>query len=311
MDSEARAQARINNLINQDKQTDSTIDNQFEVTMDFIRYHLMAFYQRYADDNGLSVSQTSQQVNQWDIQQWRDVLKRMNITSWEQEAQDRAKVLSAQAGINKTNLINAIIGLGLLNLTNQQITTIGSRLNSDNDEAIEDLRQELNLTSAQVAILRNLDDGDDWQDNFWLASDGIRNNVEITFNNSLRAGLTQIALGTLLAVHFSNKEKRPNKSIADRIGQLVNSAKGYVRTYSSIQINRRKTKAYKYKPEIKQVKWITEPGCCKLCASIQRSNPYDKISAPIPGLDSHPYCRCTIIPIRTHSYDDTDEEDDD
>lgn len=291
----ARADKRINELISLDEQTDKEFTQQFNDVLNFAKNNVYAFVGMYAGENGLSVTETAQNVSKWDKQQLNQAIKSLDLSNFSDEAQNRVDILAKKAGLNRGNLLNAIIGLGLIKLTDNQINTIDKRLDDDVNKQSKGLADDLDLSKKQQGQLSNVKQDDSWKDTFWIANDGIRNNVENIMNNNFRQGLKPSDIDKLFATHSQNKDKRPNKSIGDRIHQQISSASGNLRTQSSINVNKINHESFKIKGYDKVI-WHTEPGACKYCVAISKGSPFKLMKAPIPGTDSHINCRCMLLP---------------
>lgn len=289
---------RINELIKLDNQTDKMSDADFDICMAYIRDHLLQFYQRYADDNGLSINQVQGQVSKWDMQQWQQAIQSIDMTDWPKEATARAKIYSVMAGVDKPNLLNAIVALGLLSLTVKQRKYIKQRVKQDGMDEIKRMETAFDLTPRQVkkvsSVITSQANVDVWSDNLWLTSDTLANDVQNLVNKYLRHGITLSELENKLSKYANPNQFKPEQSINDRVKQMQFNTRRIVRTESARLVNQANLATYRIQG-IKQVQLITEPGHCDTCGEIASHNPYELENAP--DVPIHPNCRCNWIPI--------------
>lgn len=286
-------------LINLDSQTDRQTEQYYDDLMSYIRDHLMAFYQQYADENSLSLSETMARVSKWDIDQWKSTIDSLGDTSdWPQEAKDRLKAQALIASINRQFLIGSILAIGIIHTTVKNQKAIKNRVNSDGKDEVKRLTKSLKLPRKQVkratSIITQASTREQWSSNLWVDSDKLAADVQYLVNQNLKHGLSLDDLPMLLNKHANPNQFNPKQSVGDRIEQLNYETKRLVRTESA---------RLKYETDIttfrmqgvKWVKWLTEPGACSICQGIADGGPYAIDDVPeIPG-DSHPNCRCSIV----------------
>ena len=64
-------------MVQRDNRNNQTIDGFYQQALSIVGNHLQEFYNEYADDNGLTLNQVSQQVNSWDIKSFYQAIDEM------------------------------------------------------------------------------------------------------------------------------------------------------------------------------------------------------------------------------------------
>ncbi|MFC6275615.1 hypothetical protein ACFQET_08830 [Levilactobacillus tangyuanensis] len=287
-------------LIKMDSQSDKQSEQYYDEFLSYIRDHLTAFYQHYADDNGLTLAQTMTRVSKWDLEQWKQALDSLGDTSdWPEEAQNRLKIQTYVASINRQQLIGSVLALGIIGLTVKNQRTIEKRVESDGVDEVSHLKKALKLAPKQVkkttSVITQVSSRKQWSANLWVDSDKLAGDVQYLVNQNLKHGLSLDNLPRLLEKHVNPNQFKPGQSIADRVEQMSYETKRLVRTESARLKYETDLATYRMKG-VKWVKWLTEPGACSKCQGIAAGGPYAIDDVPeIPG-DSHPNCRCSIVP---------------
>ncbi|MCT2881932.1 hypothetical protein EFM33_03995 [Lentilactobacillus buchneri] len=304
-------------MISQDNQSSQRTDQYYDQAMAYIREHLIAFYEQYADENGLSVMQTQQRVSSWDLQEWRSAIKEMDVdNAWPQDATDRMKAYGTIAGIDKGHMLTAVIALGLIKLTVQHAKHIQQRIDDDGSQEITRMKNAFNLSPEETdslskivkakpkvetfyphqtsrSVITKPETTQIWSKKIWIDTDTMANDVENLVYKHLQSGMKLEDLRNLLSGHINPKQFKPNQSLADRVKQSQMQTMRIVRTESSRMINGINMATYKMKG-VTQVQVVGEPGICQYCQGIVDANPYKIDDAPQPPF--HPNCRCELVP---------------
>lgn len=283
-----------------DSQSDKQSEQYYDEFLSYIRDHLTAFYQHYADDNGLTLAQTTSRVSRWDINQWKHAIDSLGDTSgWPEEAKDRLTGQTAVASINKRFLMGSIIAIGVIHLTVRNQRAVDKRVATDGHDESNRMKKALNLSRKQVkkhtGIITQASTRKQWSESLWVDSDKLAADVQYLVNQNLKHGLSLDGLPRLLNKHANPNQFKPSQSIADRVEQMSYETKRLIRSESARMKQQVDITSYKMRG-VKWVKWLTEPGACSKCQGIAAGGPYPIDEVPeIPG-DSHPNCRCSIVP---------------
>lgn len=291
---------RIQELISLDNRSDQDNSQFYSDCLAYIRDHLIAFYQQYADENGLSITQTVARVSKWDLSEWKRALDSLgDISEWSDEATKRVKLQSFTAGIDRGHLLGAILALGIIALTVKQQRAIEKRITSDGRTEAKRMTQAFNLPNKKqkqvTSIITQPETRKIWSNNLWIDSDKLAGDVQSLVNQHLKHGMSLNDLSNILAGHANPSQFKPNQSLADRIKQMEFNARRIVRTESARLIDEVNMATYRMKG-VKEVDWVTEPGACVKCQGIADEGPYNLDEAPLIPRDTHPNCRCIKIP---------------
>lgn len=265
------------------------LDAYYDQALAYIKSHLEAFYLNYAEEDGLSISQVTQNISQWDKWQWKEAIDELDVSGWLPESKQRAEILGNTAGLNLGNLISAIAGLGIIAWLDKSIKRTQSKAKQI---AVDERRFLRSYTLATKRIDKDKQVLPALSSNIWLEGDRVLDEVR---GQLFRAYQTGKGLDELRAFLTQQVKANPANNIADRMYQTQSKIDRLIRSESAKLIDELDTETY-IKNKIKWVDWITEPGACKICVGIQLGNPYRVEDAPKLVVDSHPNCRCAKVP---------------
>lgn len=265
------------------------LDAYYDQALAYIKSHLEAFYLHYAEEDGLSISQVTQNISQWDKRQWKEAIDELDVSGWLPESKQRAEILGNTAGLNLGNLISAIAGLGIIAWLDKSIQRTQSKAKQI---AVDERRFLRSNTLATKRTDKNKQVLPALSSNIWLEGDRVLDEVR---GQLFRAYQTGKGLDELRAFLTQQVKANPVSNIADRMYQTQSKIDRLIRSESAKMIDELDTETY-IKNKIKWVDWITEPGACKICVGIQLGNPYRVEDAPKLVVDSHPNCRCAKVP---------------
>ena len=259
----------------------------------------MAFYQHYAGENGMTLSQVKQKVSRWDMDQWKQAVDEIDMDGWPKDATDRVRFYNMAAGFDKSKMIGAVIALGIIRMTVKNEQTVQTRSHVDGLEEINRMQKTMRVTKPQkkklTTIINSPETRQEWSQSLWVDSDKLANDVEYLVNQHLKHSMSLDDLGKLLQKHMKPSQFKPKQSIADRTKQMNYIAKRLVRSESARLVDIVNTTSFKMKG-VKSVDWIAEPTACDDCAALADASPFLIDEAPMVVDDTHPGCRCIKIP---------------
>ncbi|WP_239460511.1 hypothetical protein [Ligilactobacillus agilis] len=265
------------------------LDAYYDQALAYIKSHLEAFYLHHAEEDGLSISQVTQNISQWDKRQWKEAIDELDVSGWLPESKQRAEILGNTAGLNLGNLISAIAGLGIIAWLDKSIQRTQSKAKQI---AVDERRFLRSNTLATKRTDKNKQVLPALSSNIWLEGDRVLDEVRGQLFCAYQTGK---GLDELRAFLTQQVKANPVSNIADRMYQTQSKIDRLIRSESAKMIDELDTETY-IKNKIKWVDWITEPGACKICVGIQLGNPYRVEDAPKLVVDSHPNCRCAKVP---------------
>ncbi|WP_268914015.1 hypothetical protein [Lentilactobacillus sp. SPB1-3] len=290
---------RIQQLVDLDNQTDIQSRQYYNDCLMFIRNHLSQFYSQYATENGLTVSEVSRKVSRWDLQQWENAVKQMDMSDWPDEAFARVKAYNAQIHIDKKHVMMAVLALGIIQMTVKNQQNVAHRLVLDAQTEAKRMADAFDLSQNKVkqvsSVITKAETRSTWSSNLWIDSDSLANDVENLVNKHLKHGMSLQDMDDILADHANLKQFKPNQSVADRVRQMEYNAQRLVRTESARLVDEVNMATYRMEG-VKYVAWVTEPSACIKCIGIALGGPYPIEEAPMIPDDSHPNCRCHKTP---------------
>lgn len=297
--------------------------------MAYIREHLVAFYDHYSNENQITTTQAVQKIDSWGLQQWKNAVDDLDVSNWLPESKQRAEVLGNYAGFNNANLMSAIAGLAVIAMIDKHVTLVTNHIDNTVQDELDLLdnafpnsikqqktpktggKQAQNhkktvstsktaknarLSALKYATSNYAKSGlPDVSDRLWLDGDKLVDDVRSKLLNHFLRGGDLDGLNDILVHHENENQFRPDKSIADRIAQFNSISERLLRTESAMMLDY--IDDYYYRENgIKWVNWVTEPGACELCLSLEAGSPYMLDVAPRRVIDSHPNCRCGKVP---------------
>lgn len=317
MITEQQESQRILQLINSDNRDSKQLDKYDQEALDFIRKHLTLFYMHYGLENGLGISETSNRVSQWDLNQWQSVIDELRDEDWLPESKKRITAVGSSAGLNVGNMMAAIAGVGLIRLNNRRIRLVQQRakmeqarelkrMNNSFDKPItikNASRVEKQSRTAEYAgskgmtlerlLLENpirIFNSPDLSNRLWTDGDKLLADIQSSLFNSFRTYTSIEDFQELFQTHLNTKG-----TFAKRIKQEKYFTERLLRTETARMKEYINEASYR-ENGIKFVNVMTEPGACTKCISISANGPYPIDDAPsIPG-DTHVNCRCGKVP---------------
>lgn len=288
--SQETAKKRISQLLQEDSEFGDQLRAYYGQALEFISRHLSQFYEHYAADNQITVSQAAQSVDKWGAQQWKAAIDELNSSGWLPETKKRAKILGQTAGINVGNMMAAIAGLGIAAWLDKAIQKSINRTTQIGVDERSYLRENGLSTVRQAGDVTKA--GKTLSDTIWTDGDRLIDDVRSELIKSIQTGKSVDELKAKLA---KSLKPNPGANMADRMAQANSKIDRLIRSESAKLVDEIDTEAYK-KAGVEYVKWVTEPGACARCLDLRDNGPYPIDSAPALVIDSHPNCRCSKVP---------------
>ena len=286
---EKAVKERIAQLQTEDDDFSQELDAYYDAALSYISNHLSAFYERYAGENGLTVTQAAQTIGKWDKAQWQIAINELDSDNWLPESKKRAKFLGNYAGLNVGNMIAAIAGLGIIAWLDKAIKR--SQKRAGNVAKGEKAFLKKHRLAAGTYDTGNI--GKVLSDSIWVDGDRLIDDVRSELFKCYQTGKSLRELRQKL---IRQAKPTPGTNIADRMAQAESKADRLIRSESAKMIDEIDTAAFKG-AGVEYVNWVTEPGACARCTDLKESGPYPIDKAPALVIDSHPNCRCAKVPV--------------
>lgn len=285
---EKAVKKRIAQLQTEDNDFSQELDAYYDAALSYISKHLSAFYEHYADENGLTVTQAAQTIGKWDKTQWQMAIDELNSDNWQPESKKRAKFLGNYAGLNVGNMIAAIAGLGIIAWLDKAIKRSQKRAGN----VAKGEKSFLNSYKLAAGAYNTGSIGKVLSDSIWIDGDRLIDDVRAELFKCYQTGKS---LDDLRQKLIRQVKPTPGTNIADRMAQAESKVDRLIRSESAKMIDEIDTAAYK-EAGVEYVNWVIEPGACSKCVSLKESGPYPIDKAPALVIDSHPNCRCAKVP---------------
>lgn len=285
---EKAVKKRIAQLQTEDNDFSQELDAYYDAALSYISNHLSAFYEHYADENGLTVTQAAQTIGKWDKTQWQMAIDELNSDNWQPESKKRAKFLGNYAGLNVGNMIAAIAGLGIIAWLDKAIKRSQKRAGN----VAKGEKSFLNSYKLAAGAYNTGSIGKVLSDSIWIDGDRLIDDVRAELFKCYQTGKSFDDLRQKL---IRQVKPTPGTNIADRMTQAESKVDRLIRSESAKMIDEIDTAAYK-EAGVEYVNWVIEPGACSKCVSLKESGPYPIDKAPALVIDSHPNCRCAKVP---------------
>lgn len=283
--------AHIRDLLNQDKSNLDTINNFYERALEIINNHLNQFYNQYAKDNGLNISQVEAQSNLWDMKQYEQAINQiMAMPIANQQLNSRLQEANAKATQSKENTMGAMLSAGL---------AVGTAMvqHYGNIELPKQYLREYNFRSPHNIVLGNIT-GDikknpDFNHRIWSHNDEMVRRAQEQLHKSLQRGLNGNSIRRLTNT-VSESDKRLSDNISSQANTMVSRVQLVFKVHSIRSTEQGKNDAYNNNDTDNNFgKWITQQDSrvCALCESMD-GNIYPESDHPIPQVNTHDGCRC-------------------
>ncbi|MGP3639394.1 phage minor head protein [Lentilactobacillus hilgardii] len=281
---------KINKLIKRDNRNNQTIDGFYQQALSIIGNHLQEFYNEYADDNGLTLNQVSQQVNSWDIQSFYQAIDEMLVNaSPSDKLSKRLQAIFAQASISRRDMLGAMIGAGM------SIATAESE-----SFAVNELKQQyidgynnssLNKISTVPDKVANQAE---YSQRIWVHGDVMTTRMKETLNKGLSRGMKKSDINKMTR-SIPQSGDRIDDNLATPMNQMLSRIHTLTTNEAIRNSNSGKNRAYD-EQNVQYVMWLTEEDgrVCDICEPLDRQT-FAYGQAPIPVTDTHPRCRCQLV----------------
>ena len=252
---------------------------------------ISAFYGRYADAEGIDITEAKKRVSNLDIQRYEELAKKyVADKDFSDRANQEMRLYNATMRINRMELLKAQIGLKLVDGFNdidkhyEKIAT---------DRAVQELERMSGilgntLTDVQTAkYARNVVNADFYNANFseriWSHMDNLRNDLAIELQKGFISGVSSQEMARRI------KEHAFEKSYKDAHRLVVTELRRVQTDVAKQQYEEAGIEEYEY--------CAVNPRACPICRELDGK--VFKVSEMRAGLNAppiHPNCHCTTAP---------------
>lgn len=251
---------------------------------------ISAFYGRYADAEGIDITEAKKRVSKLDIEEYERLAKEyVADRNFSDRANQEMRLYNATMRINRMELLKAQIGLKLVDGFNdidkhyEKIAT---------DRAVQELQRMSGilgntLTDVQTAkYARNIVNADFYNANFseriWSHADNLKNEIAIELQKGFISGVSSQKMA-------QNIKKKYEVSYRDAHRLVVTELRRVQTDVARDQYKESGIEKYEF--------CAVNPNACPLCKMLD-GNVYfvSEMQAGLNAPPIHPNCHCTTAP---------------
>ncbi|HFI0087824.1 TPA: minor capsid protein [Streptococcus suis] len=263
------------------------MDRLYSYHFNELEKEIRAFEQRYADKNGLSLSEVKARVDDFDVKSFEEKAKRyVAEKNFSARANSELALYNLKMKTNRLALLQYQLDLELVALAEDERQLTERFLNDEFIKVIETqsgLLGQSVLSASQIgttaqAILNTPFHGANWSDNIWKRQTALREVVAKMTERLLLQGKNPTTMVAQLRKEFN---------------VLVSEAKRLAVTEGARVSTEGQKQAY-IANEIDEYEFIAEPSACPNCA--KKDGKIFKVEDMIPGENAppmHPWCHCS------------------
>lgn len=286
-----QVQQHIQQLVNQDKQDKKQVNDFYDQALTIIKNSLSAFFVQYAGKTGLDYNTLAQQANSWDKQQFETAINIMMTGI--QPTDDLNKRLMAarfQSQIKHRDALQAIV-VATVAIATEKTQNYG------NQTAVKQYKKEYAHVTKQpnVSVPKSITKNDDFNSKVWVNNDIIVQRTNQTIDKAVRKTVDKSLLRDLVK---PNHDKVLQNNIDSSSQPGISFNKSAVVESSVNSTNSARSDAFSASKTTEYVSWQTDKDdkVCDICQSYDGAvYEVDDPNKPIPGVDSHPNCRCIYV----------------
>lgn len=269
---------------------DKAMSALYRVHQTNIEKEIQAFYQKYADDEGVSITEAKKRADKVDVQAFADKAKRyVEEKDFSPQANAELKLYNLKMRVSRAELLQYNMDLELLALGEgeRQLTEkflkagFADEVKSQSGILGEYIKNPKTVERSMEAVLNVPFEGVTWSERIWERQQALRQVVARTAHETLVRGRNAMAM-----IPAFRREFGVSKSAAKRLAVTE-----VARVQSEAQ------KISMIENGFDEYEYIAEPTACPICAKLD-GNIY-KVAEMEPGKNCapmHPHCHCSTAP---------------
>ncbi|VDG31401.1 hypothetical protein [Lactobacillus kunkeei] [Lactiplantibacillus mudanjiangensis] len=288
----------------QDQQDGNQLAKFYRDALVMISAHLTTFYNNYATETGLTLTQVDQEVSQWDLEQFKLAVDAMvNDPNPDDTLAKRLKLAYAQASISRRNMLGAMVGIGLA-VASDQADRFGQQTITNSYHKTYHARTAKPVTDIKP-MLKPIKD---YTSRIWLHNDQMANRVQQVLYRGLQRGLTKQDWQQLTAFKYPSQPREPD-NLASEANKVITQEQTLLKSTKADSDNQATLNGYKAIGGY-AVEMVLQPGHCDPCAELASEGPWLIDDAPNIPEDTHPGCRCSFIMVNNNDHLESSLHDD-
>ena len=286
-----------------DEQVSNEVKRILENAMNMCRKEMESYYTRFADKEGITVSEAKKLVSEYDVTEYETLARQyVKDKDFSDEANKRLRLYNVSMKVNREELLLATLNTHLIAATNDVHHKVDEYLQ---DGAMRELKRQagllgnISVKQSDIDSIINASYYDaTWSKRLWSNMDEVRKIVDET------------AISTVL------KGRHPKESVK-RLRELTGRSDYEARRLLITEVSRVQIEAKRLSfKDLGVIKYkylaVLDNRTTHTCRSLN-DKVFD-VSDMKPGINAppmHAFCRSTIIPYSRKEDSDWDEEDGD
>lgn len=269
--------------------------------LDACQSQINAFYGKYADKEGISLSEAKKRVRELDIKAYERKAKRyVAEKDFSPQANEEMRLYNATMKINRLEMLKANIGLELIDGHDQLEKFMSGILK---DRTMDELKRQAGILGKTVrnnaqkahAIVNGSFHSGTFSDRIWQYQDLMREDLGRLLQTGLIQGKNPRAITKDLKKYWYGADPKTGGGAVYCMERLMRTELARVQTEAQKQSFERNN--------FDEYEFIANGGCCPICQALHGK--HFKVSKMMPGENAppmHPQCRCS-----TAAYSDRKE----
>lgn len=295
------------------------IEDVYQTMSDEINDQVLIFYQKYADENGLTLAQAKQYLDQTDIRYYANLAKRycedaardMDAGTWEyspaksyftRQADEEMKRYNTAMKISRLQMLKHQMDLRIANAQRKVCSVVHDALT---DRALQTYTRQSGILGKTVlnnlahvqTIVKASFHGANFSQRIWGTQ---QDKLKKVLTKSLQDCLI---LGKGAAPFARELKKQTGKSIR-QAQTLMSTELARVQVQAALDSMQAS--------DFDEFQVVSSPDCCDECQKIDGQHyPIPKLASGENAPPMHPNCRCSIAPYEARNEDGDDDFDED
>lgn len=282
----------LKHRITDEREYEKQIKQIYSNMLDECQSHINAFYGKYADKEGISLSEAKKRVRELDIKAYERKAKRyVAEKDFSPKANEEMRLYNATMKINRLEMLKANIGLELIDGHDQLEKFMGDILKGRTED---ELKRQAGILGKTVknnakkahAIVNGSFHSGTFSDRIWQYQDLMREDLGRLLQTGLIQGKNPRAITKDLKKYWYGADPKTGGGAVYCMERLMRTELARVQTEAQKQSFERNG--------FDEYEFIVNGGCCPLCEALKGK--HFKVEKMMPGENAppmHPNCRCS------------------
>ncbi|MDY0394781.1 minor capsid protein [Virgibacillus halophilus] len=279
-----REQDHIAKQLKNDAAIAKRIRQKYMDAMEEIQTQIEAFYGRYSENEGISMSEARKRVGKLDIDKYSKKAKRyVKQKKFTKRANEEMRLYNATMKINRLQLLRLNIELELMAAVSDEerilLQELTKQARSEYQRQAGILGESLNYNEMSIATIVNASFlSATWSDRLWSNQAALRAELDKLLNRGIVQGKNPRELARDLRKTFNTSVYNSERLLRTEMARVQQDV---------FQDSMKQA-------DIERYEYIAEPTACDVCSALDGK--IFKLSDAEPGVNAfpmHPNCRCS------------------